>query len=80
MPYEIQLNTVADGWINTWSYDNGDGIMQPETFATREEAEAALAEFFQELDDQVSVGQIASYDRDEFRVQYVPHLSLVMAI
>ena len=42
--------------------------MQPETFATAAEAQAALDEFFEDLEEEVAAGQMAPHDRDEFRV------------
>jgi len=72
MPYEVQHYTLLDGWINTWSYAEADGVMQPETFATAEEAKAALDEFFEDLEEEVAAGQMAPHARDQFRVEYVP--------
>ncbi len=60
MHYEVQHYTLADGWKNDWSYDEGDGVFRIETFATRDDAEAALDEFFADL-------------AEEFRVEFVPH-------
>jgi len=71
MPYEIQHRTLFNGWINTWSYAEADGLMQPETFATANEAKAALDEFFEDLEEEVAAGQMAPHNRDEFRVEYV---------
>jgi hypothetical protein len=71
MPYEIQHYTLFHGWINTWSYAEADGVMKPETFATADEAKAALDEFFEDLDEEVAAGQKAPHDRDAFRVEYV---------
>jgi len=72
MHYEVQHYTLLDGWINTWSYTEGDGVMQPETFATADEAKAALEEYFQDLEEEVRAGQSGPYSRDEFRVRHVP--------
>jgi hypothetical protein len=58
MHYEVQHYTLAHGWKNTWYYIAGDGVFQLETFATRDEAEAALDEYFGDL-------------ADEFRVEFV---------
>jgi hypothetical protein len=69
MSYEIQHYTLFYGWVNTWSYAEADGIMKPETFATADEAQAALDEFFQDLEEEVAAGQMAPHNRDEFRVQ-----------
>ena len=76
MRYEVQQYTLLDGWINTWSYAEGDGVMQPETFATADEAQAALEEYFQDLEEEVRTGQSGPYSRDEFRVQCVPDGSI----
>ena len=76
MPYEIQHHTLLDGWINTWSYAEADGVMQPETFATAAEAQAALDEFFADLEEEVAAGQMAPYDRDEFRVRPVTGIGI----
>jgi hypothetical protein len=72
MPYEVQHYTLLDGWINTWSYAEADGVMQPETFATADKAQAALDEYFQDLEEEVEAGQSGPYSRDEFCVRYVP--------
>jgi hypothetical protein len=70
MTYEVQHYTLACGWINTWLYDEGDGL-QPETFASREAAEAALDEYLEELEEEFYAGNIGRYSRDEFRIRYV---------
>lgn len=41
MPYEIQTYMLIDGWTNTWSCQDIDGVMRPETFATADEAEGS---------------------------------------
>lgn len=71
MPYEVQHYTLAEGWKNTWSYDEGDGEFHVETFATRDEAEAALDEFFADRAADIAAGLSAPYSRDEFRVAFV---------
>ena len=75
MPYEVQQNT-ADGWVSLWLYDGSDGVTRPETFATAEEAAAALDDY---LDDYLfDIGEnfsrpYATRDLgDLFRVRYVP--------
>lgn len=69
MRYEVQHYTLLDGWINTWLYDDGDGTFRRETFATREEAGAALAEHLQDLDEEFRAGHCGAYSADEFRVR-----------
>lgn len=75
MPYEIQHNTLADGWINTWLFDDGDGL-KSETFASEAEARAALDEHLEDLAEEFRAGHIGRYDPSEFRVQYVPETSI----
>lgn len=73
MTYEVQHNTPAGGWANTWLYHEGDGIFRAETFATAEEAEAALDEYLQDLEAEFRAGHTSRrYGRDEFRVHHVP--------
>ena len=68
MRYEVQHYTIFWGWVNTWSYADENGAMQPETFSTAEEAQAALDEYFQDLEEEVEAGHIEPYSRSEFRV------------
>jgi len=56
MHYEIQHYTLFYGWVNTWCYAEADGVMQPETFPTAAEAQAALDEFFADLEEEVAAG------------------------
>lgn len=67
--YEVQIFTVCDGWVNTWTVDE-----VPETFATRAEAQAALDEFLAEIQDEIEAGQRApdeGYDPDDFRIEAI---------
>ena len=72
MPYEVQMYTSHQTWKNACVYDEGDGLCA-ETFATAEEAEAALDEYLQDLEEEFHAGTIGRYDRDDFRVRYVPN-------
>ena len=72
MHYEVQHNTRTNGWANTWLYVGADGHLRQETFESPEEAEAALNEHLQDLEDELQAGNIAGYNRDDFRVQHVP--------
>ena len=68
MQYEVQHYTIFYGWVNTWAYAEADGVMQPETFVTAAEAQAALDEFLEDIEEEAAAGQMASYSRSEFRV------------
>lgn len=64
--YEVQQYTLCDGWINTWTIDE-----VPQIFATREEAQSELDEFFADIQDQIDCGDRApdnGYDPEEFRI------------
>ena len=71
MHYEVQHYTLAHGWKNTWSYIAGDGVFQLETFATRDEAEAALDEFFADIAEDIAAGFCPPCTREEFRVEQI---------
>ena len=71
MPYEVQHYTLFHSWRNNWFYDEGDGVLQPETFDTVDDANAALDEFFEDLAEDVAAGLMASCNRDEFRIRQV---------
>lgn len=71
MTYEVQQLTLCQGWVNTWAVLHEDGSSEPETFATEAEAEAAIIEFLDEIEDEIVVGQRGTdegYSRDEFRI------------
>jgi hypothetical protein len=71
MTFEVQQYTFCEGWVNTWQIHHEDGRTEPETFATIEEARAALDEFFTEIADEIVAGQRPAdngYDRDDFRI------------
>ena len=71
MRYEIQTFTLCDGWVNTWTVHHEDGTSEPETFSTEKEAQAALDEFFADIQEEIDAGQrepYEGYDREEFRI------------
>ena len=60
--YEVQTNTVFEGWVNAWHDDD-----KPWVFGTELAARKALREFFEDLPDQM----VASYSREDYRVQAI---------
>ena len=63
--FVVEHNTCCQGWVNTWTTD--DDV--PETFATREEAQAALDDFLAEVKQAFDDGDISGeYEPDEFRI------------
>lgn len=69
--YEIQTFTLCDGWINTWFIIEDDNTQTPETFATETEAQDALDEFLDEIQEEIDAGQRAQdegYSPEDFRI------------
>lgn len=59
MAWEVQHYTMCDGWVNTWTEttDSPEGIIeQPCVFDTEEEAQTALREFQQEVEQDIETG------------------------
>lgn len=73
MPYEIQHNTLCDGWVNTWFVTDHHGDLHPETFEAASEAEAALDEYLFDLQEEHYAGQIEAYDPEDFRIRWVEY-------
>lgn len=72
--YEVQHQTLVEGWINNWTVIDPDGAEKPETFETIEAAQTALNEFFAEIEAEKEAGQRdldSGYDRCEFRIMKV---------
>lgn len=59
--WEVQILTLCDGWVNTWSDDND----KPITFSSQEEAQQELDEW---LKDWNSDPDVEPYDPEDFRV------------
>lgn len=57
MAWEVQHHTLADGWINTWTREADQGIWEPLTYDSEDEAEFELAEFFREITLEVDRGE-----------------------
>lgn len=69
MKWEVQTYTLCDGWINCWTVHEDDGRSYPETFPTRKAAQAALDEFFADIEEDIKAGNLQpGYDREEFRI------------
>lgn len=69
MPYEVQQNTITDGWVNKWYYWKG-GVCCVETFATLGTAQAAVEE--QIVAPEFTIVYINRDQREVFRIRYVP--------
>jgi hypothetical protein len=72
MKYEIQHYTLCQGWVNTWTITNEDGLSEPEYFETKEQAISALADFLDEENREYLNGNVESpYDIHEFRIEEI---------
>lgn len=72
--YEVQHFTLCDGWVNTWRIEAEDGHGFPETFSTREAAEAALEEFFTDIAAGMAADHLAAdteHPREAYRIAEV---------
>jgi len=71
--YEVQQDTVSEGWINNWTEENNDGIPQPMTFATPEEAQAEIDDLIESVQEAVLAGDMTKeYDPNDFRIVEIP--------
>lgn len=62
--YEVRHYTLCDGWINCWMLDD-----KPHAFATIEEAQAELDEFFEDIQAEIDAGDREpdeGYAREDF--------------
>jgi len=55
----VLTNTLCDGWVNTWTVSEPGQPERPEIFATREEAEQALADYLDEGRFAAEAGDLA---------------------
>jgi len=63
--FEIQEYTLCDGWINTWSYDDG----KPVVFSSYEEANQELKDFLLDQRKAVEDGDMAEkYSLEDYRI------------
>lgn len=72
--YEVQHFTLCEGWVNTWQIEDDNGDMVPETFDTYAEAQAALDEFFDDIEREIAEGHRAEgecYELSEFKIVHV---------
>ncbi len=67
--YEVQQDTMCDGWTNTWTEYDDDNNAQPMTFDSFEEALEELDEHLNDCAQEFKRGNISEpYLREEFRI------------
>lgn len=59
MSWAVLTNTLCDGWVNTWTVSEPGKPERPEVFASREEAEQALADYLEEARISAETGDLA---------------------
>lgn len=70
--YEVQEFCLCGGWTNTWSYEDDNGNTISTTFNSKEDAEAELDYFFEQMQDAVDEGNMEDVpDRHDFRIARV---------
>ena len=68
MRYEVQTNTVCDGWVNTWT-EEVDGVEQPMIFATVQEAKDELDDFIADAEEAFANGDLGDpYTINDYRI------------
>ena len=71
MAWEVQHDTLCEGWVNTWTIEGEDETYVPQTFETKAEAQAEIEQFLHEIARDIEYGERgedAGYDASEFRV------------
>lgn len=70
MAWEVQQQTLCQGWVNTWS-EEVDGESRPLRYDSKVEAETDLFAFIIEIDLEIAAGERDpdnGYDPEDFRV------------
>lgn len=69
--FEVHHFTLCDGWTNCWSTLDENGQWVPETFPTREAAQAAIDEFLADIAADIAAGDREpedGYDASAFAI------------
>ena len=65
MKYAVEINTILDGWVNTWT--NND--QSPVVFDTFEQAQVELEEYLLDVQAAFENGDIDTpYPREDYRI------------
>ena len=69
--FEILTYSWGDGWSNTWTTEDKSGNEIPEYFDTAEEAEQAIKEEIEDIENAIKTGDMAPESRltrDDFEI------------
>jgi hypothetical protein len=69
MKYEVQQDTICDGWVNTWHEYDDDNNEVPMLFDSVKEAKLELKSHLYDMRKAYQMGDISEpYAADEFRI------------
>ena len=68
--YEVQHFTLCDGWINTWSVIDENGLSKPTVFNTYQEARQELNSLLQILEMEMGYTNLNDY-KHQYRIALV---------
>jgi len=72
--FEVQTDTICDGWVNTWHEYDDDNEEIPMTFDSFKEALDELDAFLYDMEKAFNMGDIEiPYNRNEYRIVKVNH-------
>lgn len=72
--FEVQENTICDGWVNTWHEWDDDNNEIPMTFDSFADALLELDSFLYDMDKAYNMGDISiKEDRFNFKIVEVRH-------
>jgi hypothetical protein len=69
--FEVLTYSLADGWSNTWMTEDVSGNEIPEYFDTEEEAEQAIKEEIEDIENAIKNGDMlpeSRLTRDDFEI------------
>lgn len=67
--FEVQTNTICNGWVNCWTETDEDGNDTPLRFTSRESAQQELDDFFADIKQAVKNCNIEDeYSLEDYRI------------
>jgi hypothetical protein len=69
--FEVHQDTFCEGWTNTWTTTDDNGVEIPERFETKEAAQKEIDEFLEEIAEDIRTGERDAdngYYGEEYRI------------
>lgn len=69
--FEVQHETLCEGWKNVWTETDAKGVEQPQVFNTRQAAQIELDDFLEDIQKEIDSGDRSpddGYSEDEFQI------------